>query len=266
VTIVNGDTSAGSGSYAVNGEPRSLLRGDPGCRHRRRLGQLPHVLRGSDDPGPSPPRRRRSAPRSTSRPSRRNTVPAPAATRSRRACLPASISTPALARSPARPQRPRRRQPTRSPRATRAVAARRPRLSNLRSMRQRRRSLRPSARPPSSEAGPRPLAVTISNPNAGMQLTGVAVSASALPAGLTGSNLMTTCASGTATLAGDTLSLSGATLNASTSCTVSITASSVTPGNYSYTSGTVSASGPAPVSGSTQRRRPRSPSQRPRQR
>jgi hypothetical protein len=95
------------------------------------------------------------------------------------------------------------------------------------------------------------LAVTISNPNAGMQLTGVAVSASALPAGLTGSNLMTTCASGTATLAGDTLSLSGATLNASTSCTVSITASSVTPGNYSYTSGTVSASGPAPVSGST---------------
>ncbi|MBK1871426.1 autotransporter domain-containing protein [Aestuariivirga sp. YIM B02566] len=95
------------------------------------------------------------------------------------------------------------------------------------------------------------LTVTISNPNAGMQLTGVAVSASALPAGLTGSSPTTTCTGGTATLAGGALSLSGATLNASASCTVSITASSATPGNYSYTSGTVSATGPAPVSGST---------------
>lgn len=95
------------------------------------------------------------------------------------------------------------------------------------------------------------LTLTITNPNAATQLTGVAVSAAALPGGLTGSSATTTCSGGTATLAGGTLSLSGATLNASASCTVSITVSSATPGSYSYTSGTVSASGPTPASGST---------------
>jgi len=102
-----------------------------------------------------------------------------------------------------------------------------------------------------ASGGSSTLTLTISNPNASTQLTGVGVSASALPANLTGSSPGTTCTSGTATLAGSALSLSGAVLNASSSCTVSITVSSTTPGNYSYTSGTVSASGPSPVSGST---------------
>lgn len=104
-----------------------------------------------------------------------------------------------------------------------------------------------------ASGGSSTLTLTISNPNAATQLTGVAVQASALPANLTGSSPTTNCSAGTATLNGGTgaLSLSGAMLNASASCTVSITVSSATPGTYSYTSGIVSASGPSAVSGST---------------
>ncbi|WP_246739021.1 putative Ig domain-containing protein [Bradyrhizobium aeschynomenes] len=95
------------------------------------------------------------------------------------------------------------------------------------------------------------LTLTINNPNSGFALTGVAVAASALPAGLAGSGAGTTCSGGTATLAGSSLSLSGATVNASSSCTVTLTVSSSTPGSYSYTTGIVSATGPGSVSGST---------------
>ncbi|RAI38862.1 hypothetical protein CH341_27050 [Rhodoplanes roseus] len=93
------------------------------------------------------------------------------------------------------------------------------------------------------------LTLTITNPNSGTALSGVAVAASALPAGLTGSSPATTCSGGTATLSGGSLSLSGGSIAASGSCTVTLTVTGTTAGSYSYTTGVVSASGP--LTGST---------------
>ncbi|MDC7787478.1 putative Ig domain-containing protein [Rhodoplanes sp. TEM] len=95
------------------------------------------------------------------------------------------------------------------------------------------------------------LTLTIGNPNPSTALTGVAVAASALPSGLTGSSPATACSGGTATFNAGSLSLSGASIAASGSCTVTLTVTGTTAGSYSYTTGAVSASGPSALTGST---------------
>lgn len=80
------------------------------------------------------------------------------------------------------------------------------------------------------------LTLTLSNPNT-VDLTGVGISSSALPAGLFGSSPATTCSSGTASLSSGAVSLSGATVAANSNCTVTLNIASTTPGTYTYTSG-----------------------------
>ncbi|MCQ1815495.1 hypothetical protein NOG84_24245, partial [Escherichia coli] len=95
------------------------------------------------------------------------------------------------------------------------------------------------------------LTLTITNPN-GFPVTGLAVAAGALPAGLSGTSPATTCSSGTASYSGGSggnLSLSGATLNGSASCTVTLTVSSSIANTYPYTSGAVSVTGPSSATG-----------------
>ncbi|QFI76776.1 hypothetical protein F8237_32880 [Bradyrhizobium betae] len=97
------------------------------------------------------------------------------------------------------------------------------------------------------------LTLTITNPN-GFPVTGLAVAAGALPAGLSGTSPATTCSSGTASYSGGSggnLSLSGATLNGSASCTVTLTVSSSIANTYPYTSGAVSVTGPSSATGGT---------------
>ncbi len=101
--------------------------------------------------------------------------------------------------------------------------------------------------------GNRTLTVTIANPNGGVQLTGVGFNIGTLDAALSGSSPGTTCTGGTATYTGGSrqLSLSGGTLNGGASCTVTLTVTSVTPGTYSFATGTVFATGPVPLTGTT---------------
>ncbi|MGK0493352.1 MAG: hypothetical protein ACJASD_003600, partial [Sphingomonas echinoides] len=101
-----------------------------------------------------------------------------------------------------------------------------------------------------SSGGNATLTLTVTNPNTGTALSGIAVGSATLPTNLTGSGAATTCG-GTATLSGNALSLSGGALSASASCTVTLTVSSTNAATYNYTSGTVSASGPITLTGST---------------
>ncbi|OYY88959.1 MAG: hypothetical protein B7Y45_13570, partial [Sphingomonas sp. 28-66-16] len=100
-----------------------------------------------------------------------------------------------------------------------------------------------------ANGGTATLTLTITNPNAGTALTGVAVASASLPTNLSGSSPATTCSGGTATFAGNALSLSGATLAGGASCTTTLSVTSTTPATYNYTSGVVSASGPISLTG-----------------
>ncbi|HEX3994611.1 MAG TPA: IPT/TIG domain-containing protein, partial [Acetobacteraceae bacterium] len=102
-------------------------------------------------------------------------------------------------------------------------------------------------------AGSSTLTLTINNPNKHFAFAGGAVSAAALPPGLTGSGAATTCNSGTATLSGGSLSLSGALLAAPNgTCTVTVSVSASTPNTYAaYTTGTVSGTNVSTYTGTT---------------
>ncbi|WP_457353404.1 beta strand repeat-containing protein [Sphingomonas sp. UYP23] len=95
------------------------------------------------------------------------------------------------------------------------------------------------------------LTVTLTNGNAGTALSGVALAASTLPAGLTLSGSGTTC-SGTLSATSTAFALSGASLAAGGTCTVTAT---VTPSggaaSYPLTTGAISATGPTALSGTT---------------
>jgi hypothetical protein len=86
------------------------------------------------------------------------------------------------------------------------------------------------------------LSIRIENPNAGA-VTGVAVAASALPAGLTGNggSLSATCP-GTPVFDGGagTLRFENGTIGGNVVCNVELEVTSLTPGSYGYTTGAVS--------------------------
>lgn len=86
------------------------------------------------------------------------------------------------------------------------------------------------------------LGMNIFNNNSSVAMTGLAIQGAQLPAGLTGSNPVSTCG-GTATYnAGTrTLSLSGASIAAGSMCNLSLTVTSSIAGSYSYTGGGISA-------------------------
>ncbi len=102
-----------------------------------------------------------------------------------------------------------------------------------------------------STSGSTTLTLTIGNPGSNsVSLSGLAVASSSL-AGLTATLSSNNCG-GTATLSGGNFSYSGGSaLAAGATCTVVLTVSSSTPGSYSVTTGAVSASSPASVTGST---------------
>lgn len=84
------------------------------------------------------------------------------------------------------------------------------------------------------------LTFTISNPNPGTSLTGVAFS-DTLPVGLTVPNASATVCGGTVTLTSPrTIGITGATIAANNQCIFSVTVTGATAGNYTNTTGAVS--------------------------
>lgn len=86
------------------------------------------------------------------------------------------------------------------------------------------------------------LGMNIFNNNSSVAMTGLTIQGAQLPAGLTGSNPVSTCG-GTATYnAGTrTISLNGASIAADSMCNLSLTVTTSTAGSYSYTGGGISA-------------------------
>lgn len=88
------------------------------------------------------------------------------------------------------------------------------------------------------------LVLTLTNPNTGVALSGVAVS-DTYPTNLvnaTPSGIATTCTGGTPTAGTNSVAISGVTLAAGASCTVTINVTSSVAGSYANTTGTISSS------------------------
>ncbi|MBB4097610.1 IPT/TIG domain-containing protein [Sphingomonas kyeonggiensis] len=91
-----------------------------------------------------------------------------------------------------------------------------------------------------ANGGSTTLTLTASNPNP-VPLGGITIAARVLPSGLTGSLAGGTCSAGA--VSGNAVSLNTTNLSANGDCTVIVTVTSTAPNTYSYTTGTIAATG-----------------------
>ena len=95
------------------------------------------------------------------------------------------------------------------------------------------------------------LTFTLTNPNSGTGLSGLAFSSPALPSGLSYvvGSANGNCQNATVIISGGAVTFSGGSLNANASCTTTLQIRGTSAGTYSFTTGAPSATGPTSLTG-----------------